>query len=721
MIHWYDVVTLCCLVILCAYFIFVLIELFFAPRPARIKFIRDFKKGRFILLYLMSFPLCYIGLIYSGSGFTESVFIAFNKVINFAVLKYEYEELIPLMQQSILYKVTINFIFAFIAINAVMFALSLIGQYISLSIHRMVIGLTHKEKVFIIGEKEENVNIYLSEKSPYKLIIGDFDGKQCNDFYMQKIYYQTPSHHQRLVAKIVSGINRGVVTVVLNTKTDERNIQFCNLFNNEIQKLGDKTNLIKQLRIFVFGSPSFEEIYLDIVKNSKGCIRFVNKYQQIAMDFIDKYPITAFLNDSHYDKNSGLVNKNLNINVLLIGFGNCNKQIFLTSVANNQFITGTTENPTIKKVNYHIFDKDDRNGFKNLNHNYNRFEIESEEFVKEDYLPLPDKPAVEHYYKLDINDMSFYKQIKSIVGDKNSVNLIVVALGSDLENIDLAKKVCAKNKEWGLENCNVFVKSAKYNFCEEYFVDENCSFIGQEKDIFNIENIVCDKFTKMALLRNRIYDLEYSVKFNSGAIISDADRKQIIEDSERKWYLSKTQFERESSLYCCLSLRAKLNLLGLDCVLKEDAGIALTMEEFFARYAKDDMPKFYEMRVEGKPIVKYSCNYPFSTRRNFAVLEHLRWNSFMISKGFIPASKSLILGEKVQKGNSCKYTNGKNYGLRRHGNLTNFQGLSEFAELIAKRDNLTLEQADVISYDYQILDDAFWLLDKVGMKIVEKA
>ena len=30
------------------------------------------------------------------------------------------------------------------------------------------------------------------------------------------------------------------------------------------------------------------------------------------------------------------------------------------------------------------------------------------------------------------------------------------------------------------------------------------------------------------------------------------------------------------------------------------------------------------------------------------------------------------------------------------------------------------EQADVIKYDYQLMDDAYWLLSKTGYKIIEK-
>jgi hypothetical protein len=74
----------------------------------------------------------------------------------------------------------------------------------------------------------------------------------------------------------------------------------------------------------------------------------------------------------------------------------------------------------------------------------------------------------------------------------------------------------------------------------------------------------------------------------------------------------------------------------------------------------------------------------------------------------------------VVKNGKYKYTNGKNYAVRRHGNLTTFDGLVEFRKLISARDGCSEIETDVIKYDYQLLDDAHWLLDKNGYKIVKK-
>lgn len=109
-----------------------------------------------------------------------------------------------------------------------------------------------------------------------------------------------------------------------------------------------------------------------------------------------------------------------------------------------------------------------------------------------------------------------------------------------------------------------------------------------------------------------------------------------------------------------------------------------------------------------------------SRRKTMAILEHLRWNSFMISKGIIPASREQILNEMQERDGKLRHTNGKNYALRRHGNLTTFEGLVTFRQMLAERDSDTEADHDVIKYDYQLLDDAFWLLDRNGYKIVRR-
>ena len=98
-----------------------------------------------------------------------------------------------------------------------------------------------------------------------------------------------------------------------------------------------------------------------------------------------------------------------------------------------------------------------------------------------------------------------------------------------------------------------------------------------------------------------------------------------------------------------------------------------------------------------------------SLRQNLAVQEHLRWNAFMISRGFIPASLQKILSDRENLG--------KDYRLRTHSNLTTEEGLIDFRKIAVKLTGKTEAKADIINYDFHLMDDAWWYLNMFGYEI----
>ena len=164
--------------------------------------------------------------------------------------------------------------------------------------------------------------------------------------------------------------------------------------------------------------------------------------------------------------------------------------------------------------------------------------------------------------------------------------------------------------------------------------------------------------------------------------------------------------------------------MGLDYCPEDDKQQGISEDEYLAIYAGDDQPDFdhYDVTANGKKIAYYTLDFKQSRRRTMAIHEHFRWNSFMISKGMIPATKDQILNERVfdEKKKKEKNSNGKNYRLRHHGNLTTFEGLVDFRRMVAERDQCPESEKDVIKYDYQLLDDAYWLLNTCGYKIVKR-
>lgn len=726
----YKAVTIVCLALLALQVLFLVGNLIFKKRRQRIAFFRGFKKGKFAVIYLTAIPLYFIGHLRAGQKAVEAFFSAINKMINLVVLKYETGSIKLLMEENPIYRFTVYFCFVLVGINAVLLTVSLTAQHIWCKMQSILCTNTRKNTLYLFGNNSNNVEIYKSDKARKKLIIDNISGEDCENLYMDRISYISADSPEEQMEKMIRGAksrDRESIFVV-NTGDDMKNIALCRKVIDVISSYdkAEKENMFLKIKIFAFGDPIYRAIYEDIVSDSLGCIHYVNKYQKIAMDFIDRYPLAFFMNGEQIDYESSLVKKDVNINLALVGFGRTNQEIFLTSVANNQFLCEKEGKTELKKVNYHIFDKERAENNKNLNHSYYRYKTEMADMREEDYLPLPSLPAEEIFHRTDINDREFYSELKAVVTrNRLDANFVVIAFGDDLENIDLAQKLVEKRSEWDIDNFIIFVNVRTWHKEQTLLEQSGCYFIGNEKDtVCDIERIISDKIFRMAMLRNEIYDLEYDITHTPGIKIDEEYIRKNSEAANRKWYLSKSQMERDSSLYGCLSLRSKLNLMGLDYCEESVSDISgLSEEEYLKIYAKGDMPVTDKNtpKIKGKKIVKYDLNFKDSLRKTMAIHEHQRWNSFMISKGMIPSTRKQISAEKIvtEEGKE-KFTNGKNYGVRRHGNITTFDGLVEFRRIVALRDKKKEEETDVIKYDYQLLDDAHWLLSSCGYKIIKK-
>lgn len=741
----YSAVSIICIALLCGIAFGFIFNLLRRGRSGRVDFIRKFKKGNCAIVYTVAIPLYWIGHIYSGQSPLPALFSAINKTMGLVVLGYDMSGISALIDENRFYSLAVYLCFVLVAVNAMLFAFSLLHQKLWEWKERRCWDFTRRGRLLIVGNNDENLKIYSSERTRRAILLDDLSESDKTRLYSARIGFITRSKDsvdcKGKKADTRSGIEkyccdmveialkkpRRDCVIVINTGCDDTNIAICHkllgltsiAFNGKGKD--EIAGVLNRIRIYVFGMPTQETVYDSIVQSSGGCIRYVNKYRCIATDFIDSYPLTRFMTEDQIDYESSLLKEGVRINVALIGFGRTNRQIMLTSVANNQFLSLQKGERKIKPVNYYIFDKNHPENNKNLNHSYYRYKTEFGELIEQDkeytkdspYLPLPQLPSREIYDGLDVNDPDFYKDLRPALSGEGSFNYVIISFGSDLENIDMAHKIIEKKTEWGLKNTYIFVKVRSGDKTHSIFDRDDCFLIGDEQSaVYNMARIDDDSISRMARMRNRIYSLEYEIS-STGKQPSAERVKEIYTVADCDWYTKKTQLERESNLYACLSLRSKLNMMGLDYCPKEDADKSRVLDSkaYANCYAKGDPIEYYDgLEADGKKIVKYGIDFKKSRRNSMALQEHLRWNSFMISKGFIPASKKEILEDTK--------SNGKSYVLRRHGNLTTFEGLYEFREMICRRDDRSEASADVIKYDYQLLDDAHWLLDGIGYSII---
>ena len=155
--------------------------------------------------------------------------------------------------------------------------------------------------------------IYKSDKKRNKVIIDNISDGECTELYKKNISFISTSGTSVQIKNIFRLANRfdREYIIVINTGNDEKNLDLCKKFTQKISESSDtvKEKLFLNMRIFVFGDPRYETVYEGVVSKAYGCIHYVNKYQKIAMDFIDKYPISLFMNEEHIDYETSLLKK----------------------------------------------------------------------------------------------------------------------------------------------------------------------------------------------------------------------------------------------------------------------------------------------------------------------------------------------------------------------------------------------------------------------------
>lgn len=779
----YNIITALCLIIMLFIVAKVMLNLFYnKTRVQKIQNVRKFKKGQCAIIFIPAIPLYFIGKMYSalndsasiltlGEKIADSIISTISNMMTMIVLRYDIGHVEELAYSNDFYKWTIYLLYILVTVNAMVFALSIFYQKISYSYNNLHFKKSKYEtKRIIIGNNKNSIEI-LKSCEPLSAIIADqMSENDKKDLFDKGIPYLSVEKTKQLIDFIdqINSFdpknfdNSQKLTVIINYDSEEKKVELCNKITEYLKTKQQKFKAIakdddhyenmslmlyKSLKFFVFGNPAHEDLYQEFEKKSEGFIHYINKYRQIAIDFIDRHPITKYMNDSHIDYKTALLRDNLKINCAYIGFGKTSQHLFLSSVANNQFLCGTVEAPRLYPINYHIFDKscsesisaDNDNNHrsfcnKNLNHSFfrfyhelldNLFSLENQNKTKEaldirqKYLELPERPAIETYHHLDINDYDFYDKLSSIfcksTADLTTLNFIVIAFGTDLENIDMANKLTAKKAEWQIEHLHIFVKIRDDKLAKTYaenLNDNKCHIIGNEKQIvYNIDSIENQRIELMAIERNSKYD---SVSNANEILAAEKNRYKDIPAI------------RLSNIYCCLSLRSKLNMIGLDYTSedinsKDDLFISKYADEKYLKLLKADQnaPDF-NFADYCECFIENPLDTNKSLRTIMAIQEHYRWNSFMISQGFVPATLDEIKnGEK----------NGKNYALRKHGNITTMKGLIDFRQIVIEKainkdaslDIATLtKDKDVIKYDYQILDNACEFLQSKGYKIIKK-
>ncbi len=632
-------------------------------------------------------------------------------------------------------------------------------------------------RIVLIGNNEENIQFYrLAESSGNVLILAENQGG-TDSLQSDRIRYYAPESEfvdasgddamrETFIHQLKKALSdqRQKFTAVINTQTEEWNIHLCKAAVECIRKsveddkkelerllkeqkkltrekadllipeiLSCKRRIVEKLdriRLVVFGDRQHEAIYQELEDASFGVLKYTNRYHLTSFDFLTRYPLTSFLSEQNCNLlgDSACVAENAEFNVIFVGFGDTNQEIFRDSFATNQFLVHRKGDlPELKRVRYHIFDKEKDVHKKNLNHTIFRytenfwpqFDVNGgSQLHQADYLPLAPLPADVFFHTgIDINNAGFYKEIRQIcVENPNSVDCVLIAIGSDFDNIELAQLLSEKTQDWQINNLHIFarVRDEKNQEVGTYLNgSKNRHYIPFGNEQFTLEQALHHEIEKLA------FDRKFKDPGEKSAS-SNLQEEEILADREiankYAWYTME-QNKRRSSIYNLLALRLKMQLLRMDYVPKEAPGDGLKKEDYFLLYAdgcepeKSKDPSRYRGSIYDyeKPVNIDDFKKDL-TRLNLVVQEHYRWNAYMITCGFIPPTV-----EEIKRGVV------KDYKSRRiHANLCSFEGLFRYHELRQELLGTDQKPENVIKYDYKLMDEAWDFLDRCGYKIIRR-
>ncbi len=689
------------------------VALFQHKKNELIIFLRDYKKLRFMYIYIALFALNLAGRLFDEQAFTFGGLLkALKSTVEGAVLKFDFATFEGLYNSSQVWKIVIYLLVILVFINTILVVCSLF--YIQAwKFTKLVSVKFKKENVVIIGYNDNSKKLInsINKKKYSVVVVDDFKGNYDELMMLGTAFIDTDIEQSVNVRKAIYSLLRKYNTeqcyFIVNTKDEKKNLIITNelskiierdekrkqeivenyVFNinskiikivdvgayekiikikkdkklskevkrEEIRKINEdlkpkidsyitkqgedfKENLdnkiyqkeisisSKNITVYVIGTEENESAFSRFEKLTDGRIKYINRHRHVAYNFIERYPLTKFMDEDHIDYETGTLKNNVDINVYLIGYGATNQQILLASVANNQFLTIEKENDKKvvknKLVNYYVYNNSDNIG-KNMNHQYHRFEYEANFFKgREDEFydePIKVKPAeINLRPKTDINSKEFYSKLQEDVKKtkKEDINYIIISIGNEIENIDFAEKLTSKVNEWDVSgNTYIFVRisdsSVEENYAreklnykeqkqytgsveingivlshnEEVKNEKNNDkkkyyFFGEtDKIVFNFNSLIKQELYSVSRKRNAAYEIEKKINAKYEKLDNEEKKKYNLKTTAQKqkreqhyltksWY-AKSQIERNSNLFAILSIRTKLNLLGYD-LLKPD-------------------------------------------------------------------------------------------------------------------------------------------------------
>lgn len=652
------------------------------------------KSAIFLIPTFINIYLLYtVGILYTNERSLNALIYGVQySVLTFA-MRFNFDVIKEALEASTLYYVALYLGVGFAALTTVVVVIAFIlGKFVN----KIKTTFIMKNPIIIIGFNDDSMIFYNSIKSRSKYFIIENDENTIKYCLTNNIKYLISSDtiytkflKKNSNAHFISFLEDGFKEIKLIEKFKELNVSYSKyIFDLKVTASNENVSSYQAIAC----NHSRITIVSEAILVSKKCL-------------LD-HQITTYMSSKQIDYKTGTLRTETNINVFMIGFNAINQTLYKQSLISNQFVK-------LDKIyksyvpSYYIFDS--TNSTDNCDFNHTLKHIKEINYT-DDYFPKCDEIEHTSYLNFGIDSPHFYETIYDKV--KNSIdssyNTFYIAYDNELLNIDIAIKLNQKLYEWNIKgNIKLFVY-IKHKELKEVLEIKNLPNIimfGTKEEIITYPILIEDFLDEYAKRRALYYELSnQKTNYNVEDILSKLEAHDTtLENKKNEIWASLNNYQKKSNISSVLSIFSKLNMIGL----KVDADNGISEKEFIDYYDEFGVLKnqviTYEIR-DGKPHL--------SKRNALAYMEHLRWNAFMISEGYVPMKKSDI---KICTDNKKISLYKNDVSLRIHACITSYEGLEEYFDFMAKKivssSNKTYKEAfDMVEnkkYDYMLMDTVY--------------
>lgn len=599
----------------------------------------------------------------------QNFFSSINFTLRAITLDFRFGEVLSYVNQNFVFKVALLTLYGLSIFSFLSVLLSVFIQSFLNKITRKIIKL--KDYDIIIGNSELADQFIKSAKKRSIICLSEGDGNQLKAIFNSKHAY----HIGKIDLKKLISYKKNINVISFFKKDNE----VLELISQAIDLI--KSNeMKKEIRFYFLVDSQQKDIMKRVEEEGKGYITTFDKYELIALKFLNDYYFAQYFNDSIANYHLATLKEGYEITINFIGFGKVNQKLLPYILADNQFVTIQNQKLVPVKIHVNIFDLKNQLCDLNLNHTllkYQKSSFENNHFFD----PADNLAKINFYHNSDIGERGFYQKIDEHIHSK-SLNFFIVSFQEDLENYECAVKIYEHLQESRVSEFHQFF--VRTNYAKQHLsslkINETypIHFFGSMQEVISYEDILGDKLMKDAIKRNYAYNHSIS---------------QLQKES---FMAMKEEWSKLSRLKQLSNQFSVLHLNNMLAMMNKKVG--------------DDISEIYlinNKKIEDIDYWNIWKEKDFSLRKNLAMMEHLRWTSFMIMMGYIPLEKEEIyIDENKNICNSSK-------SLRKHACITSFDGLMAYedflANLYAKQFSFSYEKArnitDTLKYDYQIMDN----------------